>query len=98
MASGGYPGSYEKGKKIAGLAEAEQLDGVVVFHAGTALRDGEIVTNGGRVVGVTAMGAKIADARTRAYEAVNKIKFEGAYWRSDIADKAINRQKVRTAD
>jgi len=98
MASGGYPGSYEKGRKIEGLPEAEQLDNVVVFHAGTAHRDGEIVTNGGRVLGVTAMGAKIADARTRAYEAVNRIRFEGAYWRRDIADKAINRQKVRTAD
>jgi phosphoribosylamine--glycine ligase len=78
MASGGYPGSYEKGKQITGLAEAEQLENVVVFHAGTAIRDGTIVTNGGRVLGVTAIGEGISDAQARAYEAVNMITFEGA--------------------
>jgi phosphoribosylamine--glycine ligase len=93
MASGGYPGSYEKGKKITGLEQAEQLEDVVVFHAGTAAKNGDIVTNGGRVLGVTAMGDHIADAKARAYEAVDRIKFDGAYCRRDIADKAI--KKVR---
>ncbi|MHC4335072.1 MAG: phosphoribosylamine--glycine ligase, partial [Planctomycetota bacterium] len=98
MASRGYPGSYEKGRQITGLAEAEQLENLVVFHAGTAIRDGTTVTNGGRVLGVTAMGERISDAQARAYEAINTIKFEGAYWRKDIGDKAVNRQKVSSAD
>ncbi len=89
MASGGYPGDYEKGKKITGLDEAGKLEDVVVFHAGTAEKDGEIVTAGGRVLGVTALGETIADAKARAYEAVNVIDFEGAYCRGDIADKAM---------
>ncbi|UCC22659.1 MAG: phosphoribosylamine--glycine ligase [Planctomycetota bacterium] len=92
MASGGYPDSYEKGKKITGLQDAEQLDDVIVFHAGTAAKNGDIVTAGGRVLGVTAIGQTIADAKTRAYEAVDKIKFDGAYCRRDIADKAIRRK------
>ena len=94
MASGGYPGDYEKGKKITGLDEAGQLQDVVVFHAGTASKDGDIVTNGGRVLGVTALGAHIAGAKARAYEAVDKIKFDGAYWRRDIADKAIKKLTI----
>jgi len=89
MASGGYPGDYKKGMKITGLDEASQLDDVCVFHAGTAQVDGNIVTAGGRVLGVTALGRNIANAKTRAYQAVDKIKFEAAYCRSDIADKAI---------
>lgn len=89
MASGGYPGAYEKGKKITGIAEAEKLKDVVVFQAGTAKQNGDLVTNGGRVLGVTALGQTISDAKTRAYEAVDKIKFDGAYYRTDIADKAI---------
>ena len=89
MASGGYPGDYQKGKKITGLKDAERLEDVVVFHAGTKDRDGDIVTSGGRVLGVTALGQTVADAKTTAYQAVDKIKFEGAYCRRDIADKAI---------
>jgi len=91
MASGGYPGDYQKGKKITGLDQADQLEDVVVFHAGTKKLNGDIVTNGGRVLGVTALGETIAVAKKRAYEAVGKINFEGAYWRTDIADKAIRR-------
>jgi hypothetical protein len=83
---------------VANLDEAEQLENVVVFHAGTAIRDGRTVTNGGRVLGVTAIGEGISDAQARAYEAVNTITFEGAYWRRDIGDKAVNRQKVSSAD
>ena len=89
MSSGGYPGDYEKGKVIEGLDEAGKMKDVFVFHAGTAARDGRIVTNGGRVLGVTAIGETIADAKQRAYEAVDRIRFEGAYCRRDIADKAI---------
>jgi phosphoribosylamine--glycine ligase len=91
MASGGYPGDYEKGKKITGLAEAEAVSDVLVFHAGTAVRNGDIVTSGGRVLGVTALGATVAQAKDRAYEAVGLIEFDGAYYRSDIAEKAIKR-------
>ncbi|MBN1346892.1 MAG: phosphoribosylamine--glycine ligase [Phycisphaerae bacterium] len=89
MASGGYPGSYEKGKVITGLEEAGALPDVVVFHAGTKAQDGQVVTSGGRVLGVTALGSTIASAKQRAYEAVDKIQYEGAYCRRDIADKAM---------
>ncbi len=94
MAAGGYPGDYEKGKVITGIEQAEQLSDVVVFHAGTAEKDGKIVTAGGRVLGVTAMGSKIADAKAKAYEAVGKINFDGAYCRRDIADKAMKKRKT----
>jgi phosphoribosylamine--glycine ligase len=89
MASGGYPDDYQKGKKITGLEEAGQLEDVVVFHAGTKEENGQIVTSGGRVLGVTALGNTIADAKAQAYKAVDKINFDGAYCRRDIADKAI---------
>ncbi len=93
MASAGYPDNYEKGKIITGLDEAEKLGDVVVFHAGTASKNGDIVTAGGRVLGVTALGTSIAQAKTNAYRGVEKIKFDGAYYRKDIADKAIKRKK-----
>jgi phosphoribosylamine--glycine ligase len=93
MASGGYPGDYEKGKVIIGIDQAEQLKDVVVFHAGTAMKDGSLVTAGGRVLGVTAVGGTIADAKKQAYEAVGRISFEGARYRRDIADKAIRGKK-----
>ena len=89
MSSGGYPGDYEKGKVIEGIKDAEALGDVKVFHAGTAEKDGKVVTAGGRVLGVTAMGDTIADAQKLAYAAVEKISFEGAYYRKDIANKAI---------
>jgi phosphoribosylamine--glycine ligase len=91
MASGGYPGDYKKGMKISGLEDARQLKDVMVFHAGTKQDNGEIITDGGRVLGVTALGQTVKDAKKGAYEAVDMIKFEGAYCRRDIADKAINR-------
>lgn len=93
MSSGGYPDAYEGGKEIDGLDDASEMDDVFVFHAGTAGKDGKIVTAGGRVLGVTAVGGTVADAKARAYEAVDKISFEGAYCRRDIADKAIRRSK-----
>ncbi|MCF7956150.1 MAG: phosphoribosylamine--glycine ligase [Phycisphaerae bacterium] len=89
MSSGGYPGDYEKGKKISGLEEAGKLDGVMVFHAGTARDGDDIVTAGGRVLGVTALGDTVAEAKELAYKAVDMISFDGAYCRRDIADKAI---------
>ncbi len=90
MAAGGYPESYPKGKSITGIAEADALDGVKVFHAGTKVAGDGLVTSGGRVLGVTALGTTLADARDRAYAAVDKIKFEGAHVRSDIAAKALH--------
>jgi phosphoribosylamine--glycine ligase len=89
MASGGYPGSYAKGKPIDGLEEAARLPNTKVFHAGTARSGGQIVTNGGRVLGVTAWANTLADARASAYEAVERIQFEGAHFRRDIAAKAL---------
>lgn len=89
MASGGYPGDYPKHKVISGLEEADRLTNTKVFHAGTALVDRKIVTNGGRVLGVTAWAEDLAGARHRAYEAVAKIKFDGAQFRRDIAAKAL---------
>lgn len=89
MASGGYPGNYEKGKPIQGLADAAKLPGVKVFHAGTALKDGHIVTNGGRVLGVTALGKDLKAAQAAAYAAVKTISFNGAHFRRDIAAKAL---------
>ena len=91
MASGGYPGQYQKGKKITGIEHAQQINDVMVFHAGTKRENGQLLTNGGRVLGVTALGSDIAAARATAYQAVEKIKFDGAYYRRDIADRAIKR-------
>lgn len=92
MASGGYPGKYGKGVVIKGLEEAASEDGLVVFHAGTAEKDGEIVTNGGRVLGVTALGPTVKEAIAKAYRAVAKIEFEGAHYRTDIGRKALERE------
>jgi phosphoribosylamine---glycine ligase len=89
MASGGYPGNYEKGKPIHGLDDAAKLPGVKVFHAGTAKSGNDIVTNGGRVLGVTALGKDLKTAQAAAYAAVKKIHFEGAHFRRDIAAKAF---------
>ncbi|NOZ62707.1 MAG: phosphoribosylamine--glycine ligase [Calditrichaeota bacterium] len=88
MASGGYPGKYEKGKKIIGLDRNFGKD-VIIFHAGTSLRGNEIITSGGRALGVTALDSTIKGAIRRAYAAVGKITFDGAYYRKDIAFKAL---------
>ena len=88
MASGGYPGSYAKGRRIEGLAEAEAMDRVWVFHAGTAWQDDAVVTDGGRVLGVTATGKDLDAAIREAYAAVAAIRFENAQFRTDIAAKA----------
>ena len=90
MASGGYPGAYAKGKPIHGLAEAGALSRTKVFHAGTAKAGQETVTNGGRVLGVTALGKDLKEAQVAAYAAVDRVQFEGAQFRRDIAAKALS--------
>jgi phosphoribosylamine--glycine ligase len=90
MASEGYPGEYAKGRPIRGLEEAAQVPDVKVFHAGTAQRDdGQVVTAGGRVLGVTGLGTSVAAAKLQAYTAVKRIRWDGAWCRKDIADKAM---------
>ena len=93
MASGGYPGSYEKGMEISGLEEANALKETVVFHAGTKLDGETVLTNGGRVLGITSLGNSIKESIENAYKAVEKISFEKAYFRKDIGQKALNRKK-----
>ncbi len=94
MASGGYPGPYENGKIIKGLTKASECPGVEVFHAGTARKGGRIVTNGGRVLGVTAVGKTLKDAIARAYSAVDEIKWTDCYCRRDIGEKALRRNSI----
>lgn len=91
MAAKGYPGAYPKGMEIHGVADAEKLDGVKVFHAGTALQDGKVYSTGGRILGVTALGADLAAARDKAYEAVERIHFENNFYRKDIGAKGLGR-------
>jgi phosphoribosylamine--glycine ligase len=92
----GYPATYETGRPITGIDQAEAGEGVVVFHAGTFLRDGELVTAGGRVLGVTAVGADFRQARERAYEAVSRIRFEGMHCRMDIGLKGLKTMEGST--
>ena len=89
MASGGYPGNYEKGKVIRGLENAAGVSNVSVFHAGTAFKDGKIVTDGGRVLGVTGLGPVVAAAIDNAYKGVREISFDGAHFRRDIGARAL---------
>jgi phosphoribosylamine--glycine ligase len=91
MSSSGYPGQYRKGDVITGIDEANKMEGVHVFHAGTAFSADQIVSSGGRVLGVTATGKDIASAKSRAYEAVEKIHFNGMHYRKDIAARALKR-------
>ena len=92
MASGGYPGSYQKGKEIQGLEELTGEEDVFIFHAGTALKDGKVITAGGRVLGVTGWGNDIGKAREKTYQAVERIKFENMYYRKDIGARALKRE------
>jgi phosphoribosylamine--glycine ligase len=93
MAARGYPGHYEKGKIISGLEEAEKVKDIHIFHAGTSLADGKVVTSGGRVLAVTALGKDIEGAIKKAYSAIELIKFEGAHYRKDIGAKALKRKE-----
>jgi phosphoribosylamine--glycine ligase len=89
MAAAGYPGAHDTGKPISGLGAAGRLKDVHVFHAGTALANGKVVTSGGRVLGVTALGADMSEAMSRAYRAVEKIRWDGIHYRTDIGKKAL---------
>lgn len=91
MAANGYPGTYDKGSVIAGLDAASALDGVTVFHAGTAAKNGATVATGGRVLGVTALGKDVAEAQSRAYAAIDRIDWPGGFCRRDIGWRAIGR-------
>ena len=90
LASGGYPGSYRSGIPITGIEEAEKIEGVQVFHAGTALKDGQLVTAGGRVLSVTARGGTLQDAASLAYDAAKYISFERMQYRRDIGKRGLN--------
>ncbi|HNT35822.1 MAG TPA: phosphoribosylamine--glycine ligase [bacterium] len=89
LASEGYPGSYPKGRPISGLSQVAQMSDVVVFHAGTALKDGNVITSGGRVLNVVGMGSDMRSAQCKAYEAVSRIRFDGVYYRKDIGWRAL---------
>lgn len=93
IAADGYPGDYPKGMKITGLDEADAMEGVKVFQAGTRIENGQAVTSGGRVLCVTALGDDLAAAQKKAYEAVTKVHFDKSYYRRDIADKGLKRLK-----
>ncbi|MCA9222194.1 MAG: phosphoribosylamine--glycine ligase, partial [Planctomycetales bacterium] len=95
MASEGYPGNYQRGRAIRGLDEAAKLNDVKVFHAGTKTVDGQVVTDGGRVLAVTALGNTISAAKLQAYTAVKCIRWQGAWCRKDISDKALAMQRGR---
>jgi phosphoribosylamine--glycine ligase len=91
MASRGYPGAYQKGSEIHGLAAAQSIEGVHVFHAATERRDGRLLANGGRVLNVSALGADLSEARSRAYAAVDRIHWPEGFCRRDIAQRALAR-------
>jgi len=91
LASKGYPGRYEKGKVITGIQEAEKDPDIVVFHSGTDIKDGKLITAGGRVLTVTAIGDTLLEAKEKVYKAIEKIHFEGMHYRKDIGDKGIRR-------
>jgi len=89
MAAKGYPGSYDKGTVIAGLDKADAVEGVTVFHAGTQVKDSALVATGGRVLGITALGGTVEQARGRAYDAVSQINWPEGFYRSDIGWRAL---------
>ncbi len=89
LASGGYPGKYQKGKEIEGIEIGEELENILIYQAGTKKENGKILTNGGRVLSVVALGSSLSEAKEKAYKAVDKISFQGMYYRKDISDKAL---------
>jgi phosphoribosylamine--glycine ligase len=93
MAANGYPGDYAKGTRIEGLDAAAGIEGVEIFHAGTMVKDGHILANGGRVLNVTASGKTVAEAQQRAYEAVDRIQWPEGFCRRDIGWQAVEREK-----
>jgi len=92
MAAKGYPGAYRKGSELKGLAEAAQVEGVELFHAGTEARDGRILSTGGRVLDVTAVGKSVGEAQARAYEAIGRIDWPDGFCRRDIGWRAVSRE------
>lgn len=92
LAAGGYPGDYAKGDVINGLDAAAKIEGKV-FHAGTSLKDGQVVTNGGRVLCATAMGSTVADAQQQAYRLAKEVSWNGSFYRTDIGYRAIARER-----
>jgi len=90
LCSGGYPDEYRNGLPITGIAEAGEVEGVIVFHAGTKMEGGQLETNGGRVLGISALGENLKQALDRAYTAVNRIEFEGKYYRRDIGARSLS--------
>ena len=94
MAAKGYPGAYEKGTEIKGLAEAAKVEGVEIFHAGTVARDGRILANGGRVLNISALGKDVREAQARAYQAIARIDWPGGFCRRDIGWRALARPKA----
>jgi phosphoribosylamine--glycine ligase len=94
MATKGYPGDYGKGSVIGGLDEAAKVDGVEIFHAGTASKDGRIVANGGRVLNICALGKTVTEAQNRAYQAVDRIRWPEGFSRRDIGWQAVAREKA----
>jgi phosphoribosylamine--glycine ligase len=94
MTAGGYPEKYNKGDVIEGLPEKEE-DDIKVFHAGTAMKDGKVVTSGGRVLCVTALGSRVKEAQKKAYSNVKKIKWQDVYYRTDIGYRAVEREEER---
>jgi len=95
MAANGYPGDYDKGSVIEGIDKAQEIDGVEIFHAATNLADGKVLANGGRVLGIPALGTNVTDAQARAYEAVDSIKWPGGFCRRDIGWQAVAREKSK---
>jgi phosphoribosylamine--glycine ligase len=96
MAAKGYPGDYAKGTRIEGLDEAARVEGVEIFHAGTTLKDGNILSNGGRVLNVCAMGKTVTEAQHRAYAAVDRIRWPDGFCRRDIGWQAVEQEKQTT--
>ena len=92
MAAGGYPAAYRKGDVISGLLAREQ-EGLKVFHAGTSIQDGRVVTDGGRVLCATALGTSVSEAQARAYDLVKRITWDNIYYRTDIGHRAVAREK-----
>jgi phosphoribosylamine--glycine ligase len=93
MAAKGYPGDYKKGTRIDGLNDAAKIEGVEIFHAGTTMKDGAILANGGRVLNICAMGKTIREAQARAYQAVDTIRWPDGFCRRDIGWQAVKREK-----
>jgi phosphoribosylamine--glycine ligase len=95
MAARGYPGSHAKGSVIGGLDDAAAVEGVEIFHAGTKKEGGRILANGGRVLNVSALGSNVREARTRAYEAISRIRWPEGFCRQDIGWRAVERETLR---